>query len=164
MVLAVSSVAETEARLRDWPKKEARRRQLEQRIQQTEERIKRMRDALSADGILGRIVQQYEHMALGLPRSEGSIHDKEAEHTVRTLDAIRDAELRLDAFYAEYHEVSRWLEDLEDAVSSLHVRYQVLLTAYFRDGRSCQDICDELYISKSRFYQMLDEAIRALSI
>jgi len=161
-VLAVQSVATIEARLREWSQLEHRRRQLPIRIQQQEERIKRMRDSLSADGILGHIVQQYEH--LGMPRGSGGIHDKEAEHTIRTLDALRDAEMRLDRLYAEYHAVCSALEDLEDAVAGLDVRYQTLLTMYYRDRRRCQDICDTLYISKSRMYQMLDEAIRALSL
>lgn len=160
MVAAATTVT-MEQRLRRWNYLVRRKVQIEERIQHYEDRILRLKDALSADGILSEVAQRYE--GLGMPKAHGGIEDRMAEKTVRTLDALKDAEMRLDSLYAEYHAVCRETEDIEDAVAGLDPRYQRLLTMYYRDRLHWRDICDELYISKARMYQMLDAAVRYMS-
>jgi DNA-directed RNA polymerase specialized sigma subunit len=149
-------------KLRRWNYLVRRKVQLEQRIAHYEGMVARYKDALSADGLLSDIVQQYEGMVLGLPRAS-NYEDKMAEKTTRALDGLKMAQERLDSLYGEYAVVCRDIEEIEDAVAGLDPRYQRLLQMYYRDKLHWRDICDELYISKARMYQMIEQAIRVMS-
>ncbi|WP_304459406.1 hypothetical protein [Alicyclobacillus sendaiensis] len=157
------TVDEVRRRLRDWSFLERRKATLEARMKRLEEKIQQLRDSLSDDGILSSITQRYERMLLGLPAST-RVQDKMAERVVSMMDALTDAVDRWHEAMLAYHRCYRDLEAIEDMVGCLEPRYRDLLTAFYRDGRRWRDICDELYISKSRFYEMLHDAERMMAL
>lgn len=149
-------------KLRRWNYLVRRKVQLEDRIRHYEDMVARLKDALSADGLLGDVVQRYEDMVLGLPHVS-KVEDRMAEKTVHAIDGLKMAKERLDSLYGEYTMVCREIEEIEDAVAQLDPRYQRVLQMYYRDKLHWRDICDELYISKARMYQMIDAAVRYMS-
>ncbi|MCL6442806.1 MAG: hypothetical protein K6T83_04995 [Alicyclobacillus sp.] len=157
------TVDEVRRRLRDWSFLERRKATLEARMKRLEERIQELRGKLSDDGIMSSITQRYERMLLGLPAST-RVQDKMAERVVSMMDALVDAVDHLDEVMAAYHRCCCDLDDIEDMVACLEPRYQELVTLYYRDKAKWRDICDLMYISKSRLYEMLHEAERMMAL
>jgi len=157
------TVDEVRSQLREWSYLERRKATLEARIKRLEDRIQDLKDKLSDDGIMSSITQRYERMLLGLPAST-RVQDKMAERVVSMMDAITDAVDRWHEAMLAYHRCCRDLEAIEDMVACLEPRYRDLVTAFYRDGRTWRDICDVMYISKSRMYDMLHEAERMMAL
>lgn len=163
MVLALAEAVTMEQKLRRWNYLERRRQHLERRKAMYEERIERLKGELTSDGILSAITQKYEHMLLGLPSAKENIYDRQAEHLVASLDALEEYLAKYDSIERELRSVTREIEEIEDAVACLEPRYQQLLTMFHRDKIPWRDICETMYISKTRLYEMLETAYQMMA-
>jgi vacuolar-type H+-ATPase subunit I/STV1 len=151
---------EVERKLRDWHQLEKRRQQLERMIPEQEKRLADLRDKLTASSILSSIIQQTEHM--DMPRGSGT-SDRVGDLVAGTLDKAVELEARIQDWRFELARIYGDIADIELEVSGLSERHQRVVTMYYRDRLGRRRICEALYISERRMYDMLNEAIRELA-
>jgi DNA-directed RNA polymerase specialized sigma subunit len=151
---------EVERKLRDWHQLEKRRQQLERMIPEQEKRLADLKDKLTASSILSSIIQQTENM--DMPRGSGT-SDRVGDLVAGTLDKAIELEARIQDWRFELARIYGDIADIELEVSGLSERHQRVVTMYYRDRLGRRRICEALYISERRMYDMLNEAIRELA-
>jgi SMC interacting uncharacterized protein involved in chromosome segregation len=149
-----------EEKLKSWHRLEKRRQQLERIIPEQEERLRQLKDKLSEDSILSSITQQTANM--DMPRGS-DMSDKVGDLVASTLDKVAELEARVQDWRLELARIYGDLADIELEVSGLSERHQRVVTMYYRDRLSRRMICEEVYISERRMYDMLDEAVREMA-
>ena len=145
------------AELERWHDLIVRRRQLSQQISRHEARLAELRDRLSPSGILGAFRSQLQ--INGDIRPAGGHGDKVYSLVAGTEDKIEAVQLSIALLRAQLQDVEETIGAIEAELPIWSAAHRLAAEWINRDGRTWQEVSDELHLSKSRVYELLAELV-----
>lgn len=141
-------------RLRSWPEIDRKVQHLQRLIEQDREALQRLDDQIHST-----MTPNYENM--DMPRNP-KVHDKVGDMVARIIDKRNELHFSILTKEIELYELERSLQEIETAVGELDPFFAEIVKRYFFYKERWESICVRMKIGRSRFYEILTEALDIL--
>lgn len=140
-----------DGKLKRWHMLDKRKRYLEMKIANKQSHLQHLRRSYNT--YRSPIITDMPGTPL-----ESRVADSVGEFVAQTLDRIEQTQMEIEQLQQDLRWVEIELADIEGPVSEMREDYRRVVEMYYRDRCSWESIAAVTHFSKSRIYEILEEA------